>query len=242
MRLLSASLPVYPRWYLLLVSFIVLSHAKKQSNDDCLCTLIPRPDPSEKALTARWIVHSLDWGVLSTISSLSDTATDLPDNTPFGNVYSFVDGPCHRGTGVPYLYGTYMDQSFHDTLSNSQVSLAVSEASMCSGNLLQDCRLGTKYGDPESPVCARVTLMGRLVAVDKQEEEYEMAMEALFERHPSMADWPEDHEWVIMKMDIHQVWLIDYYGGATILTSEQYFGASLAENYVGPDILQTEKL
>jgi len=84
--------------------------------------------------------------------------------------------------------------------------------------------------------------MGRLVAVDKQEEEYEMAMEALFERHPSMADWPEDHEWVIMKMDIHQVWLIDYYGGATILTSEQYFGASLAENYVGPDIQQTEKL
>ena len=222
------------------VSFIALSHAKKQSNDDCLCTLIPRPDPSEKAQTARWIVHSLDWGVLSTISSLSDT--DFPDNMPFGNVYSFVDGPCHRDTGVPYFYGTYMDQSFHDTLSNPQAALAVSEASMCSGNLLQDCRLGTKYGDPESPVCARVTLLGRLVAVDKQEQEYEMAIKALFERHPSMADWPEDHEWVIRKMDIHQVWLIDYFGGATILTSEEYFGASLAENHVGLDLQKTKKL
>lgn len=215
------------------VLFFDLSLAR---NDDCLCTLIPRPNASEKALTARWIVHSLDWGVLSTISSLEGTGS--PENMPFGNVYSFVDGPCQKDTGVPYFYGTYLDQSFRDTLSRPQVSLAVSEASMCSGNLLQDCRLGTKDGDPESPLCARVTLMGTLVAVEKKdEEEYEMAQTALFQRHPSMADWPEDHDWVVMKMDIHKVWLIDYFGGATILTPEEYFGASLAEDYA----LETSK-
>ena len=96
------------------------------SSSDCACELEERPDITDKAGTARWMVHSLDWGVVSTISSrLGDKNSPA---IPFGNVYSFVDGPCDKSTGVPYLYGTYMDQSFADTKSNEMISLALSES------------------------------------------------------------------------------------------------------------------
>ena len=97
------------------------------------------------------MVHSLDWGVLSTVSSrLGDGENGSP--IPFGNIYSYVDGPCHESTGIIYLYGTYMDQSFADSLKNEMVSFSLSEASLSSVCSQRDgidaCQLGTKYGDP----------------------------------------------------------------------------------------------
>jgi hypothetical protein len=199
---------------------------------DCPCRLTSRPNKSEKALTARWMVHSLDWGVLSTISTRSATA-----GIPFGNIYSFVDGTCQNSTGVPYFYGTYLDQSLLDSKENNRVSLSLSEASLSSvcpksKKGLEACTLGTKYGDPEIPVCARLTLTGELVVVDEEKndsisDEYQFAQKALFQRHPTMKEWPEDHNWVLFKLDIQDVWLIDYFGGAAILTPEDYFAANL---------------
>ena len=111
------------------------------------------------------MVHSLDWGVLSTISSRlggdgDDGGSSANNNPiPFGNVYSYVDGPCHKSTGIIYLYGTYMDQSFADSIHNSMISFTLSEASLSSVCTERDgidaCTLGTKYGDPgmSSGVC-----------------------------------------------------------------------------------------
>lgn len=80
--------------------------ASDEPDESCTCMLLDRPDVLEKEKRARWMVHSLNYGVLSTIS------TRLPGSPPFGNVYSFVDGDCSSSSGVPYFYGTYMDQSF----------------------------------------------------------------------------------------------------------------------------------
>jgi hypothetical protein len=197
-------------------------------NEECSCKLLSRPDKAEKSLTARWMVHSLDWGVLSTIS------TRLGDGSiPFGNIYSFVDGTCHNSTGIPYLYGTYLDQSLTDSLENPMVSLTLSEASLssvCSNrDGLDACSLRTKYGDPENPVCARLTLTGELVVLEESSDEYVFSKQSLFERHSSMAKWPENHEWVIAKIVLQDIWLIDYFGGAAILTPEQYFAANLVD-------------
>merc|ERR1711957_1004430 len=82
-------------------------------------------------------------------------------------------------------------------------------------------------GDPENPPCARLTLVGKFTVVAKGTEEYAFAKNALFERHPSMADWPSDHAWVVAKIDVQSAWTIDFYGGATILTPEQYYGNEL---------------
>jgi hypothetical protein len=40
-----------------------------------------------------------------------------------------------------------------------------------------------------------------------------------------MVHWPVDHHWLIFKLNITQydVWLIDYFGGAAIITPEEYF-------------------
>jgi Pyridoxamine 5'-phosphate oxidase len=213
------------------------------ADSSCTCQLLERPEISEKAQTARWMVHSLDWGVLATISSRLTANVDVDDRhndnaaratssppIPFGNVYSFVDGTCDKATGIPYLFGTFMDQSFIDSKENPMVSLTLSEASLSSVCTERDglaaCTLGTKYGDPENPVCARLTLTGNLVVLEEDSHEYEFAQRALFERHSTMEGWPSDHNWVIAKIDVQDVWLIDFFGGASIIDPASYFAAT----------------
>jgi Pyridoxamine 5'-phosphate oxidase len=201
----------------------------------CPCEIAPLPDLRQKELTARWMVHSLNWGVLSTISSRLTLSDGLP--IPFGNVYSFVDGTCTNSTGTPYFYGTYMDQSFQDSLVNTHASLTLSEASLSSACMdstgdsssssmmkRQACQIGVKYGDPENPVCARLTLTGNLVEVTDPAEK-KWALHAIFQRHESMTDWPKGHNWVVGKLVVSDGWLIDYFGGASILDLEAYFKA-----------------
>ena len=50
---------------------------------------------------------------------------------------------------------------------------------------------------------------------------------ALFQRHTSMQSWPSDHNWIISKLVIQDIWLIDYFGGATILSLDDYFDVKL---------------
>lgn len=228
----------------------VTSKARADTNIDagdrrCPCAMGERPDTWDKVRVARWMAHSLDWGILSTVSSRSiGGSEDAAVPVPFGNVYSFVDGPCDNATGIPYLYGTYMDQSFRDVKSNPWASFTLSEASLDSvcqstgdehGSLqVRDaCSVSSggsatlsRYGDPESPLCARLTLTGKLVEVSKSSNEYDWALQALYERHRQMQRWPVDHNWVIVKLELHDVWFIDYFGGASIFQVDEYLSAS----------------
>jgi hypothetical protein len=61
------------------------------------------------------------------------------------------------------------------------------------------------------------------VVLDKDSEEYQFAQSAFFERHATIKDWPSDHNWVIAKIDIRDIWLIDFFGGATIIDVKSYF-------------------
>ena len=209
------------------------------------------------------MVHSIDWGTLTTVSTrleatiqksgdgteyikidhvdeggikLEDTKKVIP--VPFGNTYSFVDGSCSKSTGTPYIYGTFEDQTFKDMLKNPAVSLSLSEnaiSSTCGGSSLKSCVVSSSgMGDPESPVCARLVLSGVLVIVDskKNQEEYKMAIEALFQRHPSMAKWPRDHGWVVAKLDVQDIWFIDFFGGASILDVDTYKAVNLEEDTI----------
>jgi len=178
----------------------------------CPCRVLERPDLFHKELRARWMVHTLDWGVLSTVNSR------LPSNPPFGNVYSFVDGPCDSSSGVPYFYGTYLDSSFQDMKANPAASFTLSEASfasVCGGKSLAACDIvnhGHHHmyasGDPESPICARLNLSGRIVPLEEGSDEYAAALEALYQRHRQMADWPAGHKWIIAKLEIEDIWFI----------------------------------
>ena len=231
---------ILPTFLQCLLLVLATSHAQPERRQlhatapkkDCPCgdELLPRPDLERKAKTARWMVHTLNWGVLSTISSR------LPDNVPFGNVYSFVDGPCNSSTGIPYFYGTFMDQTFKDMKQHPQASFTLSEnslASVCGAEALSYCQTTVPptshawRGDPESPLCARLTLTGTLVPVDTDSIEYQHALSALLTRHPQMKDWPTDHNWIIAKLELQDVWLIDYFGGATIIPVQEYLQENL---------------
>jgi hypothetical protein len=228
---------------LLLATCTVYAHKTTSSGSreqhqqlTCPCQVYQRPDLSDKELTARWMVHSLDWGVVSTISCRHRSNNNTV--MPFGNVYSFVDGPCATATGTPYFYGTYMDQTFQDIQQNSVASFTLSQASFASvcggGGQLAQCditHLSKKKftGDPENPVCARLTLSGNLVEVSSASDEFKMAYKAFVHRHLNMKTWPEDHNWKILKLEINDIWLIDYFGGASILNVNDYYNAKLID-------------
>uniref|UniRef100_A0A7S2H160 CREG-like beta-barrel domain-containing protein n=1 Tax=Helicotheca tamesis TaxID=374047 RepID=A0A7S2H160_9STRA len=199
--------------------------------EEGLCDTLPKPSWKDKEKTARWMVHTLNWGVLSTISTRNnilhndDSSSSAPP-VPFGNVYSFVDGPCDKSTGIPYIYASGMDQSMKDVTSNNAVSFMLTEASLTNG--LDSCVVQSGgYGDPEMPTCARVVITGRLEVVEENTEEEGMARNALLARHPSMGYWPDGHEFFVGKVVITDMWLLDEVGGASILDVEKYYDIDL---------------
>lgn len=166
------------------------------------------PPHAEVARMARYVVNSCDWCSMATIS------THKPlQGLPFSNVFSVSDGPRQRGSGVPYLYLTPLEVSVQDIKINPEVSLAMTLAET------DYCR---KNGfDPQSPLCCRVMLSGTIVTVN--ETEAIIAKKALFERHPVMASWPIGHRWFFAKLNITNIWVLDYFGGMKTVTPEEYY-------------------
>lgn len=171
-----------------------------------------KPLEWKKAETARWLAHENIFGTIATISLHLNGA-------PFAQPKSFVDGTIANSTGVLYFYDSDMDTSIQDIQANNFVSFALTEAT-----LLGHCN--AKIRDPESPVCARVTFNGKFIPVE-DEDEIAFAKEALFERHPSMATWPEEHEFRVHKIELSDIWLIDVYGGASVISIEDYYSVTV---------------
>lgn len=167
--------------------------------------LINKPDPKDPAASARWLVSQNSWGVLNTISS------DL-GGAPFGNVVSFSDGLPGEGSGIPYFYLTTLDPTAKNALQDQRSSFTISEYP------LGTC--GNK--DPENPSCAKITLTGKLKVIKENSKEAEIAKSALFAKHPEMRGWPKGHNFQFFKLDIEDIFLINWFGGPKPLTVDQY--------------------
>ncbi|XP_021299158.1 protein CREG1 [Herrania umbratica] len=164
-----------------------------------------KPDRDAAAAYARWLVSQNTWGILNTLSRELEGA-------PFGNVVSFSDGIPDKGTGIPYFYLTTLDPTARNALKDRRSSLTISEYP-----------LGTcGKADPESPVCAKITLTGSLVLLDANSSEVEFARTALFTKHPEMKGWPKSHNFQIFKLEIKDIFMINWFGGPKPLTVDQY--------------------
>ncbi|XP_057856301.2 uncharacterized protein LOC131065719 isoform X1 [Cryptomeria japonica] len=164
-----------------------------------------KPDPSDAHATARWLVSQNTWGIISTIS------IDL-QGAPFGNVISYSDGPPGQGTGIPYFYLTLLDPTPRDLQKDSRCSLTVSEFP-----------LGTCSGiDPENPTCSKLTLTGKMEALNMSGPVADFASQALFSKHSEMMDWPTDHNFQFFKLNIENIFLIDWFGGPKPLSVAEY--------------------
>jgi hypothetical protein len=175
------------------------------------------------------MVHALSLGVVSTISAKAGVTM----GAPFGNIISYVDGPCAQSTGIPYFYVSPLDQSAKDASIRPQVSLTLSESFLpatCHAFGQTAACAATTHGDPENPVCARLVISGEWVVVDPSHDAsvHAWAQEALFERHPAMVAWPVDHDWKIIKLQISDLWFIDYFGGAYELDLGDYLDYHLS--------------
>uniref|UniRef100_A0A1Y1LIP6 CREG-like beta-barrel domain-containing protein n=1 Tax=Photinus pyralis TaxID=7054 RepID=A0A1Y1LIP6_PHOPY len=67
------------------------------------------PNPQLKALSARYVIHNVDWVSIATISTLP-----FAKSYPFTNIKSMSDGPISQGTGIPYILMTGIDFSGKD--------------------------------------------------------------------------------------------------------------------------------
>ncbi|RZC69857.1 hypothetical protein C5167_032988 [Papaver somniferum] len=172
-----------------------------------------KTDPKDAVATARWLVSQNNWGVLS-------------------------DGLPNKGHGVPYFYLTTLDPTARNGMKDARSSFTVSEFP------IGTC--GRK--DPENPACAKLTLTGKdlfnsskylfsavsdvipyhthirihFKLVDVNSKEASFAKDALFAKHPEMKGWPKGHDFQIFKLEIEDIFLIDWFGGPKPITVAQY--------------------
>ena len=187
-----------------------------------------QPPFPDKAANARWLAHAASWGVLSTVSN-----REAMVGRPFGNPYSFSDGAEGNSTGVPYFLASTYDQSMHDIFAidapsggapHPDVSLTLSEAELKGDPRdTRSCAVSGR-GDPENPPCTRLVLSGKYVNLTGTAEEA-VARAAFVSRHPLGSEWETFSDFFFGKIDVDDVWLIDTYGGASILTPDEYFSA-----------------
>lgn len=169
-----------------------------------------RPKPDAAARFARWLVSQSSWGVLNTISS------DM-GGAPFGNVVSFSDGLPDKGHGIPYFYLTTLDPTARNALKDERSSFTISEYA-----------IGTcGKTDPENPSCAKITLVGKLKVLNGDPKETSFAQTALFTKHPEMKGWPKSHDFQIFKLEIEEIFMINWFGGPKPLTVDQYLQAKM---------------
>ncbi|XP_017655456.1 protein CREG1 [Nannospalax galili] len=173
--------------------------------------LPPLPPRDDAPRVARFVTHVSDWGALATISTL-----EAVRGRSFGDVISVSDGPPGVGSGVPYMYLSPLQMTVNNLQENPQATLTMSLAQTVF------CR---KNGfDPQSPLCVHIILAGTVTKVN--ETEVDFAKNSLFIRHPEMKTWPSSHNWFFAKLNITNIWVLDYFGGPKIVTPEEYFNVT----------------
>ena len=197
--------------FVVLLAFVSDSLSSSKLVVDKINSSPYNPPPHEQhAKRARYMVHYVDWGVLSTIST-EYNISGVP--VPFTNIIAVSDGPIDSSTGIPYFYVSKLDTSIKDISKNNIVCLGMSE--------IETGYCQAHSYNPELPLCARLTLCGHFTPVDADEEKF--ALNAIFSRFPGMKDWPSSHEFFPAKLKINLIWLIDFFGGAAIVNPSDYF-------------------
>ena len=175
-----------------------------------------KPPKSNKVLSARWLISSVNWGVLGTTRGNGEV---------FTNVVSLSDGigsqlERKNATGIPFFYLTKLDETARDLTHHSVASLTVSEKSAD-----VDGRCGAT--DAEDPPCARLTLRGKVRPVLSTKRR-QFARSALFSKHPAMKQWEHAHEFDFYEMEIEEIFFLNNYGGASPISVHEYLGAKLS--------------
>lgn len=179
------------------------------------------PKTGAKEQFARWLVHQSTWGVLTT------TSVHL-NGTAFGNVAAVSDGVGlgkENATGRLFFYLSPMDVQGADIAASPRCSFTVSEANLPTQFKQGKVCTGIINKDPESPLCARLSLNGKMAKLAGGDAE--LAQAALFSKHPAMAQWPSGHEFAFWELQITDTFFINMFGGADQFPPAAYYAAGL---------------
>lgn len=138
---------------------------------------LAKPPRSDKVRSARWLMSSVDWGVLGTTRQ---------DGQVFTNVVSVSDGinsqiDRSNSTGIPFFFLTELDETAQHLQHHPLASFTVSEKTSDA-----DDRCGSL--DAQEPPCAKLTLRGKVRRI-RSARKQEFARQALFSKHPAMEKW-----------------------------------------------------
>jgi len=193
----------------------------------------------DNASIARWLVQESTWGTLNApfawhMSSEQEKNLNKEDDTTVsGTIIPFA-----QDLGRIYLY--LMGQ--HEL--EKGVSLTLSQAALNSDLFgVAGCGMTTDaVVDAQDPRCAKLTLTGTISPLNDKNGEDGLA--ALFETHPYMGEWPEDHEFQVHELTLEKIWMISGFGGGGDIASEDYFAAEPVEQHdmIGADALPEESL
>ncbi|KAL5290961.1 CREG1.2 family protein [Megaselia abdita] len=167
--------------------------------------------PTNHAKVARNLVHNSDWAAVGTISVDSKIA-----GFPMVNVISVAD----KG-GVIYFMLVDLDFTGQDWRKTNNVTFLFTE------DVNGDCRAHHK--DSMEPTCARAMISGNVMPIDKNEKEFKPAIDLFLKRHPAGVHWIDSHDFYICKLNIGNIYVLDFYGGPNLVSVEDYYKASLYE-------------
>lgn len=70
-------------------------------------------------------------------------------------------------------------------------------------------------------------MTGKIEKIDAtaDAEEYSFAHNGLFSRHPAMGTWPTGHGWFVAKLNVENILLLDWFGGAQTIEIDDYMNA-----------------
>ncbi|TDH69795.1 hypothetical protein CCR75_001287 [Bremia lactucae] len=167
------------------------------------------------AVHARKLVHENIWATLATLSVQFK-------GVPYGNIVSYSDGEGYskeNSTGQLFFYLTPLDAAGIKKIGlKRQLDASVAISMAQQGEHACDM-------DVEDPTCWKITLTGKVLPV--RDDRIIYAKKVLFSKHPQMQDWPESHNFKPYTLEIENIILLDFYGGAKRIPVKKYYQVKL---------------
>ena len=168
------------------------------------------------------------------VSDMDQTMKDIAANPKVSYTLSSAESATDATCAIPVSATPLACKPPHAYVRRGRILCAGARRRACPPRFLVDlCSLSCSShhlqtgGDPESPLCSRLNMVGTFTNVSGTSEG-DTAQAALFAAHPSMTNWPASHGFFVGKLSIDSLWLINMYGGAAIIDTAEYHAAGNA--------------
>jgi len=199
--------------YFVVLFAIVIQQSQSFSinHDENTRSLGKPPRPTNHALVARDLLKKSTWASVGTIST-----AEVIKGFPMVNMISIADGiKDGKSTGVIYFLLTDLDFTGKDLLVQNKITFMISND--------QDLSCTKNDIDPMEPTCARIHLTGSVIKMDKNFPDYNIGMDSMLKLHPASSKWLQAHHFNLCKLQIDNIYILDYYGPPKRITPNEYY-------------------